>query len=115
MMAERDYTDCLQDIQDAILDIFAFTQGLDFDSFVGDKKTLYAVIRALEIIGEATKKIPASMKKNFPDIPWKEMAGFRDKLIHEYFGSNTRVVWNTVTDDIPGIQPLIADLVKKEG
>jgi len=114
MNAGRDYRDYLQDIQGAILDILDFTHGLDFEAFTRDKKTSYAVVRALEIIGEAAKKVPPETRDSHPEVPWKEMTGIRDKLIHEYFGVNSRVVWNTVTEDIPRLKPLIAHVMEKE-
>ncbi len=111
MSKPRDYWDYLRDIQQAISDIEDFTDGLTFDHFKKDRKTVYAVIRALEICGEAVKKIPASLRKKFNIIPWKEIAGMRDVLIHEYFGVNTKTLWKTVKDDIPFIKPLIKDLL----
>ena len=79
----------------------------EFDQFSRDDKTAYAVIRALEIIGEATKHIPEQVRKSNPDISWREMAGIRDKLIHDYFGVNLEVVWKTATDDLPKLEPEI--------
>ena len=73
---------------------------MTLEQFFADEKTAFAVMRALEIIGEATKNIPQSIKENYPDIPWKEMAGIRDKLIHDYFGVDLEVVWNTATEDL---------------
>lgn len=81
-----------------------FTYGMDFRKFTKDEKTVFAVTRAIEIIGEAVKKIPSSVRKQYPQVPWKEMAGMRDKLIHEYFGVNLRAVWDTVKKDIPVIR-----------
>jgi uncharacterized protein with HEPN domain len=114
MIAERDHKDYLLDIQGAIQDILDFTHGLDYEAFTKDKKTSYAVVRALEIVGEASKKIPPETRDSYPEVPWKEMAGIRDKLIHEYFGVNSKVVWNAVMEDIPRLKPLIADVIEKE-
>uniref|UniRef100_UPI00262F28BC HepT-like ribonuclease domain-containing protein n=1 Tax=Thermococcus sp. TaxID=35749 RepID=UPI00262F28BC len=69
-----------------------FTSGMDFEDFSKDRKTQFAVIRALEIIGEAAKAIPEDFKKEHPKVPWREMAGMRDKLIHAYFGVDLHVV-----------------------
>lgn len=76
------------------------------------KKIQDAVIRNLEIIGEATKKISKELKSQYPDIPWKEMSGMRDKLIHDYFGVDVDVVWKTVNDDIPFLKSLIETIDK---
>jgi uncharacterized protein with HEPN domain len=91
----------LQDILDAIKKINEFMGKLSFVEFIKDEKTQYAVIRALEIIGEASKKIDQELKENYKEIPWREMSGLRDKLIYDYFGVNTEVIWKTVTEDIP--------------
>jgi len=88
----RDYIDYLNDILDAIEKIGNFTEGMKCSTFESDEKTIYAVIRALEIIGEATKHIPEDIRDNNPSIPWKEMAGMRDVLIHDYFGVDIKTV-----------------------
>ena len=85
-MSKRNIKLYVKDILEAIKAIEKFVEGMDFESFKEDDKTSSAVIRKFEIIGEATKNIPQSIKEKYPHIPWKEMAGFRDKLIHFYFG-----------------------------
>lgn len=91
-MRKRNFTDYLRDILDAIEKVETFTQGMDYEQFVKDEKTVFAVIRALEIIGEASKNIPNSVKDRHPSLPWRDMAGICDKLIHEYFGVNMAVI-----------------------
>ncbi|NCO51247.1 MAG: DUF86 domain-containing protein [Deltaproteobacteria bacterium] len=88
--------DYLIDILDAMDKAVSFVKGMEYVVFRADDKTLYAVIRTLEIIGEATKKIPNDLRNKAPGIPWKLLAGMRDKLIHDYFGVSSEVVWNTV-------------------
>lgn len=83
---------------------------MEFDEFKKDDKTSSAVIRKFEIIGEATKKISESLKKKYPEIPWKEMAGMRDKLIHFYFGIDYKLVWQTIKHRIPQIKPLLTKI-----
>jgi len=82
----RQQIDFIKDITNSIHDAETFVKGFDFDRFCEDRKTVYAVIRVVEIIGEAVKNIHDTTKKDNPDIPWKQLAGMRDKLIHGYFG-----------------------------
>ncbi len=82
---------------------------MNFEDFEKDEKTQYAVIRALEIIGEASKKVPQSFKDQYHEIPWREISGMRDKMVHDYMGINQAVVWKTVIDDLP---PLVEQLRK---
>lgn len=110
---KREYSDYIEDIIDAIQNIENFTEGMTFDVFQGDTKTAFAVIRALEIIGEAVKNISESIKNNYPDIPWKEMAGMRDKLIHEYFGIKYQIIWDTIKEEIPNLKSIFVE-IKKE-
>ncbi len=77
-------------------------------------KTINAVVRSLEVIGEAAKKMPDSMKKKYPEIPWKRMTGMRDKLIHEYFGIDLEIVWEVVNTELPPIKPLIQKVLEEE-
>jgi uncharacterized protein with HEPN domain len=113
MKHNREYTDYLKDILEASEKVQQFVEGMDFEKFSRDPKTVYAVIRALEIIGEASKKIPETTKRQNPDVPWRAMAGIRDKLIHEYFGMNLQVVWNTVKEDIPKLKSGISAVLEK--
>jgi uncharacterized protein with HEPN domain len=92
MNEERTYLDYIEDIQDAIEKVALFIHGFDEEQFVQDDKTVFAVIRAFEILGEAAKQIPASIRAQYAEVPWKEMAQMRDKLIHHYFGVPQRGV-----------------------
>lgn len=94
--------------------ISQFIAGMTWAQFAADQKTIYAVVRAFEIIGEAAKKVPPSVRKRHAKVPWKQMAGMRDKLIHEYFGVNYQVLWKTAQEDIPPVQPLIAKVLEEE-
>ena len=78
---------------------------MNYDEFSADIKTIYAVTRAIEIIGEAVKNIPSDVRQKYPEIPWRSMAGMRDKLIHAYFGANLERIWETIQRDIPALKP----------
>ncbi len=102
------------DILETIEDINNFLYGLSYKEFCDDRKTIYALIRCLEIIGEAVKHIPEDMKARYPQVPWKEIAGMRDKLIHGYFGIDTGLVWDTATRDIPFLKQELLKIKQKE-
>lgn len=106
-MREREFGDYIQDILQALGEIEDFTVGMQFKDFAKDKKTINAVVRSLEIIGEAAKKIPDSFRERYSKIPWKRMAGMRDKLIHEYFGIDLEIIWGAISDELPPIKPSV--------
>ncbi|MBW6471350.1 MAG: DUF86 domain-containing protein [Methanosarcinaceae archaeon] len=91
-MHKRDMGLFFQDIIEAIGNIGEYVQNMDYDDFSQDKKTIDAIVRNLEIIGEAAKNISNETKAKYPDVNWRAMAGMRDKLIHEYFGVSTMIV-----------------------
>jgi len=111
----RDYRDYVQDIYDSINEIEDFINGMDFEEFIKDKKTINAVTRSVEVVGEAAKKIPKSLRDNYPMIPWKKMSGMRDKLIHEYFGIDLEILWKVVKEDMPSLEKAIKDVIKDLG
>lgn len=100
----RDHRLYITDIIEAITAIEAFTTGQAFKQFAADDKTVSAVIRKLEIIGEAAKNVPEEVRQKYPDIPWREMAGMRDRLIHFYFGVDFGLVWETVKKRLPELK-----------
>ncbi len=114
MKDKRIYQDYLDDLLEALQKSQQFIVGLDYDLFAQDDKTVFAVIRALEVVGEATKQIPDEVRPRYKQVPWREMAGMRDKLIHEYFGVDLEVVWKTVNEDVPMLIPLIEDIINQE-
>ena len=103
----------LKDIFTAMESIEKFVEGMSFEEFVQDDKTTSAVIQKFEVIGEATKQIPEEMRQKYPQIPWKEMAGMRDRLIHFYFGVDYKLVWETAKRRIPQVKSLIEEMLKK--
>ena len=119
MKAKRSAVQYLEDIRDAMQEAENFVRGLTFEQFAADKRTNYAVVRALEIIGEAAKHVPPTIRKRYAELPWREMAGTRDKITHEYFGVDLAIVWKTVKKEIPRTRPLVEqalrDLSAEEG
>ncbi len=102
---KREIVDYIEDIIGAMDKASSFVESMNYDEFVRDVKTVYAVIRAIEIIGEAVKNIPEDVRKNYPEIPWKNIAGMRDKVIHAYFGVNLERIWQVIQKDIPVLKP----------
>lgn len=103
MRPRRIYRDYLRDILEAAEQAQQFVSGMNFAAFRADTKTQFAVIRALEIIGEAARQIPGTVQRRYPQVPWPDMLGMRNVLIHEYFGVDTLVLWRTVQEDIPAL------------
>lgn len=101
----------LRHILDAIKQIEEYVTGMDQGTFMNSRLVQDAVIRQFEIIGEATKNLSPDIKKRFPDVPWKDMAGMRDKLIHQYFGVDIAAVWATIAQDLPSLNTDINDIL----
>jgi uncharacterized protein with HEPN domain len=111
-MKKRDPIVYILDMLDFSNSALTFIQGFTYKLFTEDEKTLFAVIRAIEIIGEASKKLPKHLKEKYPDTPWREIAGMRDKVIHEYFGVDKKVVWHTVKQDLPKLKKHLEIILK---
>jgi uncharacterized protein with HEPN domain len=102
-MSERSDKEFVADVRSAIDRILAYTAGMAYETFVADIKTQDAVIRNLEIMGEATKNISDVFRAAYPLIPWKSMAATRDRLIHQYFGVNLDIVWQIIMTELPEV------------
>jgi uncharacterized protein with HEPN domain len=113
-MKRRDYRDYLQDILDAVNDIESFVGSMSYENFRKDRKTLNAVVRSIEIIGEASKNIPDALKVKHKELPWKQMTGMRDKLIHAYFGVDVEILWKAVKENIPPLKQLIQKMLEDQ-
>jgi len=110
---KREIEDYTRDIVDSIAKAMEFVKDMSYDEFVKDYKTNFAVIRALEIIGEAVKNVPKEFRERYPQIPWKDMAGMRDKLVHEYHGVKLNIVWETIKEEIPPLKPLFENILNE--
>ena len=101
----------VEDILEAIAKVQRYTQGMDFEAFQADQKTIDAVVRNLEIIGEAARHIPDAVREHHSEVPWDRMRGFRNVLAHEYFGVSVPIVWQTTQEDLPTIVPLLSKML----
>ncbi len=110
---KRTYRLYLCDILEAINRIQAYVEELTYEEFSRNTQAIDAVTRNFEIIGEATKQIPGKVKKEHSQIQWKQMAGMRDKLAHEYFGVNLEILWKTTKKRLPMLKPQIEKLLKE--
>lgn len=109
---KRSFIDSLNDMVTAIDDARSFTESLDLDDFQASKEKQYAVIRALEIIGEAAAQIPAEIRAAYPNVPWREIVGMRNVVIHNYSGVDETVIWRTVQEDLIPLKRSIKRILK---
>ena len=91
--------------------IAGYVQGLSPEAFAGDRRTVDAVVRNLEVIGEAARHVPEEARAQFPEVPWADMADMRNVLIHEYFGVDLQILWKTVSVDLPAILPALLRII----
>ena len=112
MKSNREYTDYLQDILEALTKARQFVKDVDFEAFHANDEKVFAVIRALEIIGEAAKNIPKTIRGRYTDIPWEDIVGMRNKVIHNYFGVDLQVIWKTLHKDLPPLQVAVAKILE---
>ncbi len=108
---KRDCRDYLEDALAAIEETATFTEGMTFEEFTRDRKTSNAVLRSLEVLGEAAKRIPDDLRAKSPEVPWKRMAGMRDKLIHEYAGVDLSIVWAVIKHELPPLHARFRSLL----
>ncbi len=103
-MSKRGYKLYLDDLNGSLRKIEKYTKGISKKDFYSDEKTIDAVIRNFEILGEAVKSLPESLKKKYKEIPWREIIALRNKAIHEYFGIDPEILWQTIQNDLPDLK-----------
>jgi uncharacterized protein with HEPN domain len=108
----KDFKAFLEDILEAISNIIFYTNNMKYESFINDKKTVDAVVRNLEIIGEATKGIPENIRMKNPEVKWQRMVGLRNVLIHQYSGIELEVVWDIIANKLPLLQKQITHILE---
>jgi len=101
-------------ILESIKDIESFIKDVSKESFMKDKLRQSAVVRQIEIIGEASKNLPENFRENYPEISWREIIGARDKIIHHYFGVDLEIVWEIITINLPTLKEQIKDVLAAE-
>lgn len=113
-MSERDYNDFIQDIIDAVCSINEFIGNMSFEEFSHDDKTVSAVTRKFEVIGEAANRIPKSIQDKYKNIPWSYMIGMRNKIIHDYDGVNLMIVFDSAKQDLTNLLSLLEEILECE-
>jgi uncharacterized protein with HEPN domain len=110
----REYKLYLNDIQEAVNKILVYTKGYTYKKFSSDDRTIDAVIRNLEVIGEASKHIPKKLRDQYPEVDWQAMVGLRNIIAHEYFGVDLKIIWKTIKERLPELskhlEKIIAEL-----
>ncbi len=114
-MSPRDWRIRIHDILNAAGSIETYTEGLSFAEFAADQRTFDAVIRNLTVIGESANHVPEEVCLRYADIPWQEMKGIRNIVVHEYFVVSPQIIWDTISIDLPQIIPFLKKLIEHEG
>jgi uncharacterized protein with HEPN domain len=112
-MSKRDWTLFLQDMLDIIGKIGQYTSGMSFQDFLQDSRTQDAVVRNLEVLGEATRRIPPDIRERYPEIPWAQIVGLRNRLIHGYFLVDYGIVWEIVQNELPPLREKLEQIARE--
>jgi uncharacterized protein with HEPN domain len=111
-LKERECRDFLEDILRYMRYAENFVKGYSFEEFAEDEKTIIALVKCIEVVGEASKRIPEEVRREYPAVPWRDMAGIRDRLVHGYFSVDRGIIWKTATEEFPEIRPHIEAILK---
>jgi uncharacterized protein with HEPN domain len=109
----RDYLLSLSDVVENMDKAQRFVAGMGYEQFLGEEMAGYAVVRCMEVVGEAVKNVPSEVRDRRPEVSWRDLAGLRDKCVHMYFGVNYRRIWQAVKEDIPRLRPLVQSLLEE--
>ncbi len=112
-MSKRESELLLQDIQESITKIKAYTKGMSFEMFQNDDKTIDAVIRNFEIIGEAANRIPDELKDKFNEVNWHRIRGFRNRIVHDYMGVDLEIIWQIIEKNLDELQKQIEEIINR--
>lgn len=113
-MVKRDIRDYLQDMLTNIDIAQTLAEDLTFETFQADIRSVYAITHAVQIVGEAAKNIPIPLREQYPETPWKDLVGMRDKLAHVYFSTDLSIVWNTTQNSFPQLKPVVQAMLENE-
>jgi uncharacterized protein with HEPN domain len=112
-MSKRQVKLYLTDIDDAISAIRSYTKGMTYEQLIADRKTREAIVLNFVVMGEAIKNIPQDIIDRYPDVPWKEFAGMRDKMVHGYFQISPTIIWETIRHDLAPLADAVKVLLKE--
>ena len=112
-MSERSYKVYVNDILDSIKKIESYVKNMTYEDFIKDNLVKDAVLRNIEVLGEAAENIPDDLREEYSEVPWKRIIGLRNIVIHEYFGVDFENIWKIITENIPETKPYIEQILKK--